>query len=89
MVIFPCLKTFSQRPTGNRTIRQHPFQVAGGGPGWQVAGIIHSALYSVLNAALHSVLSGKLGPLPSIQPSVIDSAIYPPHNFPLFPGFSH
>jgi hypothetical protein len=48
---------------------QPSFRVAGGGPGWRVAGFIHSVLYSVLNAALHSVLSGKLGPLPSIQSS--------------------
>jgi hypothetical protein len=32
-------------------------QVAGGGPRWQVAGLFHSALYSVLNAVLHSALS--------------------------------
>ena len=30
-----------------------PVRVAGGGPGWRVAGLIHSALNSVLNAALH------------------------------------
>ena len=30
-----------------------PFRVAGGGPGWRVAGLIHSALNSVLNAVLH------------------------------------
>jgi len=34
--------------------------VAGGGLGWRVAGLFHSALYSVLNAALHSALSGQI-----------------------------
>ena len=36
----------------------HSFRVAGGSPGWQVAGLFHSALHSVLNAVLHSVLCG-------------------------------
>ncbi len=33
-----------------------PFRVAGGSPGWQVAGLFHSALHSALNAVLNSVL---------------------------------
>ena len=32
------------------------FQVAGGNLRWRVAALIHSALYSVLNAVLYSVL---------------------------------
>ena len=33
------------------------FRVAGGGPGWQVARMIHSALHSVLHAVLNSVIN--------------------------------
>ena len=47
-----------------------PVRVAGGGPGWRVAGLIHSALNSVLNAALNSALIHRLGHLSSIQPSM-------------------
>ena len=54
-----------------------PFRVAGGGPGWRVAGRIHSVLHLVLNAALHSALrdwfgppSSALCPPSSIQPSI-------------------
>jgi hypothetical protein len=51
--------------------------VAGGGPGWRVAGSIHAALYSVLNAVLLSALRDWFGPQSSIQSSAIDSAIAP------------
>jgi hypothetical protein len=37
-----------------------PFRVAGGSPGWQVAGLFHSVLHSVLNAALYSALCSVL-----------------------------
>ena len=47
------------------------FRVAGGSPGWPVAGLFHSVLHSVLNAALHSDLRDRFRP-PS---SVIDSVI--------------
>ena len=46
-------------------------RVAGGSPGWPVAGLFHSVLHSVLNAALHSDLRDRFRP-PS---SVIDSVI--------------
>ena len=46
------------------------FRVAGGSPGWQAAGLFHSALHPVLKAVLNSVLRDRLGPLPA----VIDSA---------------
>jgi len=87
------------RPTGqpfNRSTNRsvichrcsHPFRVAGGSPGWQVAALFHSALHSVLNAILHSVLRDRLTPPPlqvaggspgrpvaGVPPSVIDSAL--------------
>jgi hypothetical protein len=34
-----------------------PFRVAGGSPGWQVAGLFHSALNAVLHSVLPSVSS--------------------------------
>ena len=64
-----------------------PLRVAGGSPGWRVAGhppsvicplssipssVIDAVIHSALNAALHSVLCH----LSSTQSSVIDSVIY-------------
>ena len=54
------------------------FRVAGGSPGWPVAGLFHAALHAVLNAvlhaalhsALHSVLRDRFSHLSSIQPSI-------------------
>jgi hypothetical protein len=42
----------------------HSFRVAGGSSGWPVAALFHSALHSVLNAALHSVLRDQFSPPP-------------------------
>jgi hypothetical protein len=48
----------------------HSFRVAGGNPRWRVAGLFHSALHSVLNAALHSVLRDRFSHLSSTQSSI-------------------
>ena len=46
-----------------------PLRVAGGSPGWPVAGLFNSALHSVLNAVLHSALRDQFSHLSSTQSS--------------------
>jgi hypothetical protein len=51
----------------------HSFRVAGGRSRWRVAGLFHSALHSVLNAALHSasVINSVICHLSSVIDPVI------------------
>ena len=56
----------NRRPDG---VLGGSFQVAGGGPRWRVAGIIHSAFHSVLHAVLNSVLFST--PTPSPNPFLL------------------
>ena len=63
----PCSPPCSVLPSVLCHRCSHPqLRVAGGSPGWQVAGLFHSAL----NAALHSVLRDRFSHLSSIQPSI-------------------
>jgi hypothetical protein len=45
---------FRKSVVGHLTSMQSSSRVAGGGPGWRVAGSIHSALNAALHSALHS-----------------------------------